>query len=535
MLRIRCFKFYTLFIMVINIKQVTKFLPFSFLIPLASCVQEQRPNVIFILSDDHTTQAISAYGSIYEDICPTPNIDKLAAEGMLFTNAFCTNSISGPSRASILTGLYSHVHGFYKNEGGLPFDSTLMTFPRLFHENGYNTAMVGKWHLWSQPVGFDYFRYHTLGAEQGVYWNPVWNENGKLVPEKGYATTLTAKAAINWLENLRDKSKPFCLLYHFKAPHRPWQPDSCYQNIFDGVEMPYPATFNDDYSTREMTAGNTQMTIMSHLNRQDLKFKVPDNLPENELSKWLRHGNNGEFLTPHDSLQGESLKRWKYQRYIKDYLATAKSVDDEVGNLMKYLKDTGLDKNTIVVYCGDQGFYLGEHGWFDKRFMYEESLRMPFIMRFPKKIKANKKESKFITNVDFAPTLLDMCGITIPATMQGKSFKNIAEGKTNDKIRDAVYYHYYEFPYWHHVEPHYGIRTSRYKLIHFYYSMDVWEMYDLENDSGELCNIYNSLEYADIQSQLHTQLKHLQLEAKDNGTLEEYRELTSKNLRKLNQ
>lgn len=521
--------FYKYIFMKHNLIHLSKIIPFSFLLPLVGCKEEKRPNIIFILSDDHTSQSISAYGSIYKDVCPTPNIDKLANEGILFRNAFCTNSISGPSRASILTGQYSHINGFYKNEGGLPFDTTLNTFPKILHENGYTTALIGKWHLWSKPIGFDYYRYHTLNGEQGAYWNPVWNENGKLVQEEGYATTLTSKAALNWLENIRDKSKPFCLLYHFKAPHRPWEPDSCYQHIFDNVEMPYPETFYDNYQTREKTAGNTEMTIMSHLNRRDLKFEKPNNLNPQELEKWLNYGNKGEFLTPNDTLSGDDLKRWKYQRYIKDYLATTKSVDDEVGKLMSYLKSKGLDKNTIVIYCGDQGFYLGEHGWFDKRFMYEESLKMPFIVRFPKKIKNRRTEDRFITNVDFAPTLIDMCNIEIPEYMQGKSFKNLITGSSNETIRDAVYYHYYEYPHWHHVEPHYGVRTSRYKLIHFYYSMDVWEMYDLKNDPNELTNIYGQNEYTSIQQELHDILKRLQVETKDTGTLDDFRKITSIN------
>lgn len=497
----------------------------------------ERPNVIFILSDDHAAHAIGAYGSIYKDICPTPNIDRLAEEGAIFRNAFCTNAISGPSRACILTGQYSHVNGFYKNEGGLPFDTTAMTFPKILHENGYTTALVGKWHLWSTPQGFDYYRYHTQIGEQGVYWNPVWNENGKRVPEEGYATTLTAKAAINWLENLRDKSKPFCLLYHFKAPHRPWEPDTCYRHIFDDIEMPYPETFDDDYATRELTAGNTAMTIASHLNRQDLKMIPPRGLDEKELRRWNRFGDKGEsqYVSPSDTLKGAALKRWKYQRYIKDYLATTKSVDDQVGNLLKYLKESGLDRNTIIVYCGDQGFYLGEHGWFDKRFIYEESFRMPFIMRYPKEIEAGTEISDFITNVDFAPTLLDMCGVQPPSQMQGKSYSRTVTGVNGTPLRDAVYYHYYEYPLWHHVQPHYGLRTSRYVMAHFYHDIDVWELFDLQNDPNELNNVYNDPAYEEVRRQLHKRLKELQSEFADEGPLEEYRYITDTDFREVSE
>lgn len=507
---------------------------------LASCQENkmpEHPNVIFILSDDHTAQSIGAYGSIYKDICPTPNIDRLAEEGALFRNAFCTNAISGPSRACILTGQYSHRNGFYKNEGGMPFDSTLATFPKVLHEHGYTTAIVGKWHLWSTPSGFDYYKYHTLVGEQGEYWNPVWNENGKKVPEKGYATTLTAKAAINWLENIRDKSKPFCLLYHFKAPHRPWQPDSCYMHIFDNVEMPYPETFDDDYSTRELTAGNTAMTIENHMNRQDLKMEPPAGLTEKERKAWLRYGDKGQgkSISPSDTLTGEALKRWKYQRYVKDYLATTKSVDDQVGNLMEYLKKTGLDKNTIVVYCGDQGFYLGEHGWFDKRFIYEESMRMPFIMWYPSGINPSTEVDDFITNIDFAPTILDMCNVPVPPEMQGKPYYNTIVGKQEIPVRDAVYYHYYEYPLWHHVQPHYGIRTDRYTMAHFYYDIDVWELYDLEKDPHQLNNVYGKPEYADVQAQLHKRLEELQVEMGDTGSLEDFRYVTSTDYREVSE
>ena len=497
----------------------------------------EHPNVIFILSDDHTSQSIGAYGTLFAELDPTPNIDRLASEGALFRNAFCTNAISGPSRASILTGQYSHVNGFYKNEGGLPFDSTLVTFPKVLHEHGYTTAIVGKWHLWSEPSGFDYYKYHTLVGEQGVYWNPVWNENGKKVPEKGYATTLTAKAAIDWLQNKRDKSKPFCLLYHFKAPHRPWEPDSCYVHLYDDVELPYPETFDDDYATRELTAGNTAMTIENHMNRQDLKMIPPTGLNEKQLKAWLRYGDKGQGknITPSDTLQGEALKKWKYQKYVKDYLATVKSVDDQVGNLMKYLKESGLDRNTIVIYCGDQGFYLGEHGWFDKRFIYEESVRMPFIVRYPSAIKPGTEIKDFISNVDFAPTVLDMCGVEIPEEMQGKSYYATMKGEQKEPVRDAVYYHYYEYPLWHHVQPHYGVRADGYTMAHFYYDIDVWELYDLEKDPHQLHNVYGLPEYADIQKKLHAKIEALQKEVGDTASIEDFRYVTSTDYREVSE
>lgn len=509
--------------------KIMHLLPVVAALPLAGCgtkTSPERPNVIFILSDDHTWQSIGAYGSIYREICPTPHIDRIAAEGALFTNAFCTNSISGPSRATILTGKYSHMNGYVKNYDALPFDSTQMTFPRIMQQHGYTTAMVGKWHLQSTPVGFDYYKYHTLGGEQGVYWNPVWNENGTLVPERGYATTLTADAAMKWLDGGRDKSKPFCLLYHFKAPHRPWERDSCYVDLFEGVEMPYPASFYDDYRTRELTAGNTEMTILHHMTPNDVKLTPPEGLTPQERNRWLSRGVHGDFWTPSDTLRGVELQKWKYQRYIKDYLATAKSVDDQVGRLLDYLRETGLDKNTIVIYCGDQGFYLGEHGWFDKRFMYEESLRMPFMVRWPGRIEAGKVVDGLITNVDFAPTLLDMCGLEADPAMQGKVYTQTLLGGESQPVRTSVYYHYYEYPFWHHVQPHYGIRTDRYKLIHFYYDVDVWELYDLEKDPHELRNVYGDPAYGAIREAMHAELLAQQAECGDTGTLEEFRAAT---------
>ena len=353
--------------------------------------EEGRPNIIYIMSDDHASHAISAYNGIYKDVAPTPNIDRLAKEGMLFSNAFCTNSICGPSRAAILTGKYSHLNGFYKNEGGDPFNGNQETFPKVLKREGYTTAIIGKWHLWSEPTGFDYFKYHTLNGEQGSYWDPVYNDNGELVKEEGYATNLTGDFALDWLENKRDRSKPFMLMFQFKAPHRPWYPDRKYENLFEGMEMPYPETFNDKYATRELTAGKTMMTIENHLTHKDLKMVPPQGLSRDAFKKWERLGDKGEYISPSDTLTGMALKKWKYQRYIKDYLACIRSVDDNIGRLLKYLDESGLTEDTIIIYTADQGFYLGDHGWYDKRFMYEQSLRMPFIIRYPGKIKAGQK------------------------------------------------------------------------------------------------------------------------------------------------
>lgn len=496
---------------------------------LISCKAEKEetpPNIIFIMSDDHAAHAISAYNGLYKDVAPTPNIDRLAKEGAMFSNTFCTNAICGPSRAAILTGKYSHMNGFYKNEGGDPFDGSQVTFPKLLKEAGYTTAMVGKWHLWSEPTGFDYFKYHIAQGEQGTYWNPIYNDNGKEVQEVGYATNLAGDFAMDWLANKRDKSKPFCLLYQFKAPHRPWEPDSVYLDLFDGVEMPYPATFNDDYRGRERTAGTTMMTIENHLNQRDLKLSPPAGLDDKELRQWERIGDRGEYVSPSDTLTGQALKQWKYQRYIKDYLACVRSVDDNIGRVLKYLDENGLSENTIVVYTADQGFYLGDHGWYDKRFMYEESLRMPLIIRYPNKVKAGQTLADITLNIDFGPTLLDFAGISKSPEMQGESFAPILKGEQMKDWRTSMYYHYYEYPKWHNVQPHYGIRTDRDKLIHFYYNVDIWEFYDLKEDPHELVNQFNNPEYHDLIAELKVKLNEQQKKYSDDISLDEMRKIT---------
>ncbi len=488
--------------------------------------KQVRPNIIYIMSDDHASQAITAYGGIYDSLAQTPNIDRLAKEGMLMHNVFCANAICGPSRAAIITGKYSHINGYYKNESGGKFNPNQWTFPEELHKNGYQTAMFGKWHLGSEPRGFDYFKFHEGGGQQGFYWNPVYNENGKTVTEKGYATNLTANFALEWLNKAKDKDKPFCLILQFKAPHRNWEPDKKYARLWENVEMPYPETFNDDYKTREETAGNTDMT-MDDLNRKDMKLTPPEGLTPKEKAAWYRYGNKrGEVVYPNKNLTPEENRRWKYQRYIKDYLACIKSVDDNVGRVLDFLDKNGLTENTMVIYTSDQGFYLGEHGFFDKRFMYEESLRMPFLVRYPAKIKAGTENSDIITNIDFAPTLLEAAGIAKPKEVQGESFLKILEGNTPANWQKSMYYHYYEYPFWHHVQPHFGIRNSRYKLIHFYYNIDVWEFYDLKKDPNELNNAIDNPEYAETIAAMKKELKELQKKYKDDKSLTEMRAIT---------
>lgn len=488
----------------------------------------KKPNIIFIFSDDHATNAISAYSKRFAEIAPTPNIDQLANEGAILTNAFSTNAICGPSRASVITGKYSHINKYYKNYQGGYFDGSQWTFPKALQAGGYETALVGKWHLASTPEGFDYYKYHIDHGEQGVYWDPTYNENGKKVKEKGYATNITTDFALNWLQE-RDTTKAFCLMLQYKAPHREWSPDEKYVNLYENHTFPLPENFYDAYVGREKTAGDTHMT-MDFFNRKDMKLTPPDSLSKKELNKWFDYGNKpGEIVYPNDELKGNALKEWKFQRYIKDYLATIKSVDDNIGRVLKYIKDNNLEENTIIVYASDQGFFLGEHGWFDKRFMYEESMRMPFIIRYPKMIKPKTVVDDVISNIDIAPTLLDLGGISIPKEVQGKSFVSNLQGKTSKNWRQSMYYHYYEYPFWHHVQPHYGIRTERYKLIHFYYDVDIWELYDLKNDPSEMTNLIDSKKHISLIKKLKKELTALKSGYSNNLTFDELRAISDKN------
>ena len=485
-----------------------------------------KPNIIYIMADDLTTQAISAYGGIYKDIAPTPNIDKVAKEGMLFQDVLVTNAICGPSRAAILTGNYSNLNGYYKNESGGKFNSEQWTFPQEFQKQGYTTGLFGKWHLGTEPVGFDSFKYHSSAGQQGHYWDPLFNENGIDVKEKGYATNLSTDFALTWLDSTKTSKQPFLMILQYKAPHRPWEPVTKYETLWDDIEIPYPATFNDTYEGRELTAGDTEMT-MEYFSRRDMKLERPKDLKKGKESiKWDFYGAKpGEIVQP-DGMSNEEGRKWRYQNYIKDYLACVKSVDDNVGRVLKYLKENNLEENTIIVVTSDQGFYLGDHGFFDKRFIYEESLRMPFMVKYPGKIKAGSVNEDIITNIDFAPTLLELAGISTTQKMQGTSFVPVLEGNTPKDWQDAMYYHYYEFPFWHHVQPHYGIRTQKYTLAHFYYNIDVWELYDLEKDPGQVNNIYNDPNYAEVTTELKLKLKNLMIKFEDNKSLVDFRKIT---------
>lgn len=493
--------------------------------------EEERPNILFILSDDHAKPAISAYGGRFAEIAPTPNIDQIAENGTIFNHMICTNSISGPSRACLITGKYGTTNGFYQNEGKIVFDNTQQTTPKIFHENGYTTALFGKWHLYSTPKGFDYYMIHADPSQQGKYWDPLYDINGEKKELEGYCTNLTTDAALEWLDKDRENSKPFCMMLHYKSPHRPCIPDTLYKDLFNDIELPYPETFNDDYKTRETTLGVNMATVENHFSRDDIKMSVPPGFDQKHAQEWIKYGGSGDdqYWTPDPKMSKEEVKKWKYQQYYKDYLRCVRSVDDNVGRVIKYLKENGLYENTIIVYMGDQGFFLGEHGIYDKRWMYEEAINMACLFSYPKLNKSNKQINNMAINVDIAPTLLDFANIKIPSDMHGESLKQLIE-KDGDvkKWRESVYYHYFEYPKWHRVQPHYGVRTERYKLIYFYYNIDTWEFYDLEKDPNELTNQYNNPEYQNIIKDMKKEIDRLQIKYNDVMTLDERRELTER-------
>lgn len=483
---------------------------------------QQRPNIVFILSDDHAYQAISAYGF---GLNQTPNIDKLAAEGVLFKNAFVNNSLCAPSRAAILTGKYSHLNGI--KALGVKFDGSQMTFPKLLQSAGYQTALIGKWHLISNPTGFDYW---NILPSQGDYYNPDFIDNGVKKRVNGYVTDFTTDFALNWLDK-RDTDRPFCVFIWNKAPHRQWMPPLKYLHQFDSTKFPLPQTFFDDYSTRTRAPHEQRMRIDEWLSpNYDLKenFTVEppyqtldqswksiyERLTPDEKSQFEKAYAAENKILKEGNLKGEELAVWKFQRYIKDYLRCVQSVDDNVGRVNDYLKQNGLDKNTIVVYSSDQGFYLGEHGWFDKRFMYEESFKTPLIMRWPAVIKPGTVNNNMVMNIDVAETLLDAAKVKIPVDMQGESMLPLFRKKNTANWRKAVYYHYYDDDEEHNVAKHVGVRTSRYKLI-WYYENDESELYDLLKDKNELHNLYNDSRYTKIKNEMKRKLKEMEIKYKD--------------------
>lgn len=461
-----------------------------------------RPNILFVFTDDHAAQAISAYGS---KINQTPNIDRLANEGVLFRNCFCTNSLCAPSRAVILTGKHSHLNGVIDNRGSTVFDGSQQTFPKLMRRAGYQTAVIGKWHLKSQPTGFDYWE---VLRGQGPYYNPEMLTAGGEVKHTGYTTDIITDLALDWLENGRDTSKPFMLMCQHKAPHRWWEPGPDHIDDFDQTAILEPPTLFDDYKGRGTAAHEQEMMVGTHLNERDLKLVPPRDFTDEQLKRWHEayDKENEEFEAA--GLEGDDLLRWKYQRYIKDYLRCVQSVDDNLGRMLDYLERTGLARNTVVIYSSDQGFYLGEHGWFDKRFMYEESLRMPLLVRWPGVAPTGVETESLVQNLDFAETFLDIAGADIPTDMQGHSLLPLLRGTTPPDWRESIYYHYYEYPAVHMVRRHYGVRTDRYKLIYFY-NLDEWELYDLQRDPHELRNLYGNPFYEEITAELKQELAKL--------------------------
>ena len=492
--------------------------------------EQKRPNILFVMTDDHSRHAISAYGS---KIIETPNIDYLAENGVLFSNCAVTNSICGPSRAVALTGKYSHINGFKDNRS--KFNGNQQTFPKLLQKVGYHTMMVGKWHLHSIPQGFDYW---NVLIGQGQYYKPRMIEMGDTNDIEGYVTDVVTDISLKQLKN-RDQNKPFCLMYHQKAPHRNWMPNVKHLDLYKNDTLPLPDNFYDDYKNRGSAAKEQDMEIKNMYMSFDMKLdpntfvdstetgtggsKTWDavydwnysynQMSEEQKKEWNKHYQPISKAFYESSYSDSAFAEWKYQRYIKDYLRCIVSVDENLGRMIEYLKSTGEWDNTLVIYTSDQGFFLGEHGWYDKRFMYEESLITPFIMKLPNR-DSSLVNSNLVMNLDFAPTILDYAGVDVPEDMQGKSLKPVLEGEGFN--RKGQYYHYYEFPHgWHSVKKHYGVRTSAFKLIHYYDEVDEWEMFDLKKDPSEMNNIYGLEEYQIEQEELHSLLNELKSQYKD--------------------
>jgi arylsulfatase A-like enzyme len=523
---------------------------------ITSCVHQdkeiQRPNILFIMTDDHTQQALHAYGHGLLDTVLFPNMDRLAREGAIFRQSFVTNSICAPSRAVMLTGKYSHING--KIDNSVPYNWDQQNYPGLMQQAGYQTALIGKIHLAGAPRGFDYSM--TLPG-QGHYYNPEFIKDGvERIQFEGHSTSLITQFVVDWLESEWDRSKPFTVLYHTKAPHRNWMPETKYLDFLEDVEFDFPGNFFDDYEGRGSAARQQEMEIVNHMYwGWDMKFEINPltgepvdrqaplgRMTEEQLAAWraVYNPKNEAFLQeiPEDtywifseshsrgfspdflknSTEGRSISKFMYHRYLRDYLKTVKSVDDGIGKVLDFLEKNNLLENTVIVYTSDQGFYLGEHGWYDKRFMYEQSLSTPLLVRYPREIKAGSEVHDLVLNLDLAPTLLDYAGITIPEDMQGESWRELVAG---NKVtwRDAIYYHYYEYPSVHMVKRHYGVRTDRYKLIHFYYDVDEWEMYDLHEDPDEMNSIYGDPAYSEIQAMLHKRLGELRMQYGDSDEL----------------
>ena len=524
-----------------------KKISFIYLLALTACskiseeVAKERPNILFIMSDDHAYQAISAYS---DHLIQTPNIDRLAQEGMLFTNACVTNSICAPSRATILTGKHTHIHG--KIDNRMAFDTSNITFPQLFQAAGYQTAMFGKLHFGNNPKGVDDF---MILPGQGNYINPkfITSEGDTII--NGYATDIITDLTLNWLQEKRDETKPFLMMYLHKAPHRPWWPRPDKFAVFTKKTFPEPPTLFDDYSNRGTAAKTAEMNILRHQQYgHDSKIR-PETLEEMGevlpvIPNSFKNGFYGSYnrVTPEQdalyqpiidsintwfkanwpNMNEEEKMRWKYQRYMQDYLGSISSVDDNVGRVLDYLDESGLAENTIVVYTSDQGFYLGEHGWYDKRFIYDESFKTPLLIRWPHVIEPGTTNEQMVQNLDFAQTFLEAAGIAAPGDMQGESLMPLLKGNDQLWTREAVYYHYYEYPAVHMVKRHYGIVTMEYKLAHFYDDVDEWELYDRKKDPQELNNVYDDPNYAAVVEKLTNDLAEMRVLYQDGPELDQH-------------
>ena len=505
-----------------------KALPFvAAIAPLAAIAQQQRPNIVYIMTDDHTAQMMSCYDTTH---VRTPNLDRIARDGVRFVNSYVANSLSGPSRACMITGKHSHNNGFTNNEHGI-FDGSQPTMPKYLRQAGYQTCLIGKWHLHSLPTGFDYW---NIVPGQGEYYNPDFiTQQNDTVREKGYITNLVTDKSIDWMENKRDKTKPFAIFIHHKAVHRDWLPEMKYLHEYEDQTFKLPETFYDDYAGRQ-AAGVTEMEIAND-KHMDMVYDVKVYRPGDRTRlTWLYQYMIGRLNTAdratydyfYDSisadytrrgLQGRDKIEYKYQRYMRDYAKVLKSVDDNVGRVLDYLEKAGLADNTLVVYTSDQGFYMGEHGWFDKRFMYEESLNTPLVMRMPKGYGLDAKGdiTEMVQNIDYAPTFLELAGVPTPKDMDGVSIVPLLRGEHPKNWRKSIYYHFYEYPAEHAVKRHYGVRTERYKLIHFYNDIDAWELYDLQTDPNELHNLYGQPGTEKITKELRRELERLQKQYHD--------------------
>ena len=500
---------------------------------LTSCQQakeETKPlNIVYIMTDDHTAQMMSCYGSHF---IQTPNLDRIARDGVRFTNSFVANSLSGPSRACMITGKHSHANGFTDNTTCV-FDGSQQTMPKLLQQAGYQTAIVGKWHLESLPTGFDYWE---IVPGQGDYYNPDFiTMNNDTIQRHGYLTNIISDMSIDWMENQRDKEKPFCLFIHHKAIHRNWLPEIKYLHEYEDSTYALPENFYDDYAGRPAAAAQ-EMSIYKDMDLiYDLKMDGKDKTSrlKETYEKYVGRMDEADrkaFDAFYDSiaadfyakkLTGKELAEWKYQRYMRDYSKVVKSLDDNVGRVLDYLEEKGMLDNTLVVYTSDQGFYMGEHGWFDKRFMYEESMHTPLIMHLPKGYDKRGDIPQMVQNIDYAPTFLELAGAPIPDDIQGVSLVPLLRGEQPADWRTSLYYHFYEYPAEHSVKRHYGVRTDRYKLIHFYNDIDQWELYDLQADPHEMNNIYGKPGTEETTKELMKELKRLQIQYAD-PILEKY-------------